>query len=131
MDNIEEKYFLTRGKAILLAFLLIIILVIVLIVNFTGKNSIKKYKDFELELKSAAENYVIIKDVDIEEGEEIRISKKKLDELNLIYDELKNKCDAYVIISNEKNIATNEYELEYLPYIKCGRRYITSNYSEY
>ncbi|MBQ9023603.1 MAG: hypothetical protein IJ105_00100 [Bacilli bacterium] len=131
MDNMDEKYFLTRGKAILFGLILIIILGIILFIKFGGANSVKKYKDFESELKSAAENYVIIKNIKIANGEEIRISKSKLIDSKLIYNDLKDKCSAYVIVSNEKNIEINKYEIEYLPYIKCGRRYITSNYSEY
>lgn len=131
MDNMEEKYFLTRGKAILFGLILVIILVIILFIKIQGKNSTDKYKTFESELKSAAENYVIIKNLVIEDGEEIRISKKKLTDSNLIYNELKNKCSGYVIVSSEKNIATDEYEINYLPYIKCSNRYMTSNYSEY
>ena len=62
---------------------------------------------------------------------EIKVTKKTLNDSNLIYNDLKNKCDAYVIISSEKNIATEDYEIMYLPYIKCSWRYMTSNYSEY
>ena len=127
----EEKYFLTRGKAILFGFILLIVILVFIFIKMGKNNSVDKYKEFESELKSAAENYVIIRNLYIEDGEEIRISKKRLMDSNLIYNELKDKCDAYVIISSEKNIATDEYEVSYLPYIKCGKRYITSNYSEY
>lgn len=131
MDNMEEKYFLTRGKAILFGVLLIVIIVVIAIIKGAQNNSDKKYKDFELELKSAAENYVIITNLSVDEGEEIRINKKKLNDFNLIYNELKNKCEGYVIVTNEKNLSTDEYELTYLPYIRCSDKYITSNYSEY
>ena len=131
MDNMEEKYFLTRGKAILFGLLIIIVIIIFIVLKVTSTNSKSKYKEFESELKSAAENYYIIRSLDIDDGEEIKISKKTLENSNLIYNELKDKCDGYVVISSEKNIALNEYEISYLPYIKCGNKYMTSNYSEY
>ena len=131
MDNMEEKVFLTRGKAILFSIVVLIIIIVVIVIKINQQNSTQKYKEFEAELKSAAENYYIINDLEILDGEEIRISKKKLIDSNLIYNDLKDKCDAYVIISNEKNIETDNYEILYLPYIKCGTKYITSNYSAY
>ena len=131
MDNMEEKYFLTRGKVNLFGFILLIVILIIIFIKIGKNNSVDKYKTFESDLKSAAENYVIIRNVDIEDGEEIRIPMKRLIDSNLLYNELKDKCDAYVIVSSEKNIATDEYETNYLPYIKCGQRYMTSNYSEY
>lgn len=131
MDNIEEKYFLTRGKTILFGLIILAVIIVIIIIKSTQSNSNKKYYDFETELKNAAENYVIITNLSIDEGEEIRISKKKLINHNLIYNELKDKCSGYVMISNEKNLSTEEYELTYIPYIKCGDKYITQNYSEY
>ena len=131
INDVEEKYFLTRGKAILFGLILIVVFVVILVIKIGNKKQIEEYKSFEDEVKSAAENYVVIKNIDVDDGEEIRISKKKLISSNLIYNELRNECSFYVIVSSEKNIVTNKYEISFLPYIKCGRKYMTSNYSEY
>lgn len=131
MDNFEEKYFLTRGKAILAGLILIIVIIAVIVVKLGEKNSISKYKDFELELKSAAENYAQIMDIDIDDGEEKRIWMSDILKIYSTDNELKDKCRGYVIMSSEKDISTEEYEIIYRTYIKCSNKYITSNYSEY
>ena len=131
INDVEEKYFLTRGKAILFGLILIIVLVIILIIKFGAKKQLEEYKSFENEIKAAAENYIAIKNVDIDDGEEIRISKGKLMSSNLIYNELRDKCSFYAVVLSEKNIVTNKYEISFSSYIKCGRKYMTSNYSEY
>lgn len=131
INDVEEKYFLTRGKAILFGLILIVVFVVILVIKIGNKKQIEEYKNFEDEVKAAAENYVAIKNVNIDDGEEIRISKGKLMSSNLIYNELRNNCSFYVIVLSEKNIVTNKYEISFLPYIKCGNKYMTSNYSEY
>ena len=131
INDVEEKYFLTRGKAILFGLILIIVFTIILIIKIGSKKQLEEYKNFENEVKAAAENYVAIKNINIDDGEEIRISKGKLMSSNLIYNELRNNCSFYVIVLSEKNIVTNKYEISFLPYIKCGNKYMTSNYSEY
>ena len=130
MDNIEEKYFLTRGKAILFGFLLIVFFIVILSIKGCGRSTTNDFKAFENELKSAAENYFIIVNEELDNGREKRISLESLKKMNLVYNELKDKCDAYVIVSSEKNISTNEYEIYYRPYIKCSN-YVTVGYSEY
>lgn len=131
MDNIEEKYFLTRGRAILFLLILIIILIIYLVIKAGEKNLLQRYKDFELEMKNAAINYVQIKNIRIDEGEEITLKLKNLTDMNLVQGDLKNECSGYVIVSNEKNIEINKYELNYNSYIKCSNKYMTTNYSDY
>lgn len=131
MDNIEEKYFLTRGKAILAGLILIIFMVILIAIKTGGKNAEAKYKDFENELKVAAENYVDITEVEIDDGEEKRLKMKDILKVYSTDNELKDKCSGYVIMSSDKDISTEEYEITYRAYIKCGNKYITSNYSEY
>ncbi len=131
MDNIEEKYFFTRGKVILFAFLLIVLLIVIFSIKGCGNSSTNEYKSFEEELKSAAENYFIIVDDVIEDGKEVRISLDRLKGMNLVFNELKNTCSGYVIVSSEKDISTDTYDIYYRPYIKCGNKYITPNYSEY
>ena len=60
------------------------------------------------------------------------ILKLRLDFNNHIRDNyLKDKCEGYVIITNEENLSSEKYELVYNAYIKCGKKYITANYSEY
>ena len=130
MDNIEEKYFLTRGKVILFSLAIIIIIIIIMIIKNSGSSSLEEYHEFETELASAAENYFIINEIEIDDGREERVSLNSLDQMNLIYNELKNKCSGYVIVSSEKDIYSNLYEIYYRPYIKCPK-YITANYSEY
>lgn len=131
MDNIEEKYFFTRGKAILLLFIIIVVFTIFIVVKITGTSFESKYKIFESELKAAGENYAIINSIRIKNGEEYKIKLEKLIEMNLVYNDLKDKCNGYVIMASEKNIETNSYKIVYRPYIKCSTKYTTLNYSEY
>ena len=90
-----------------------------------------KYKDFEKELVTGAQNYYVIKNLDIDEGEEKKITLKTLSSSNLVYSDLKDKCDGYVIITNEEDFSSDKYVLVYNAYIKCGKKYMTANYSEY
>ncbi len=122
---------LTRGNLILI--ILIIIIIISLIIGFyTMKNkNTKKYKAFETELKTAAENYYIIKGLGLKNGEEKKITLTALKKQKLVSNELKDKCAGYVIASSERDNYTNEYDIYYYPYIKCDNKYISPNYSEY
>ena len=131
MDNFEEKYFLTRGKAILFGLILLIVIVVLIVFKVKQLNSENKYKEFEDELVAAAENYAAIKGINLEEGEQIKITKKVLIKNKLIYNDLKNKCDAYVIISSEDEYDNDEYNIFYRSYIKCGDKYYTPNYDFY
>ena len=130
MKYIEEKPFLTRGKAILFGIILITIIVLLFIFFNKGKSYNKNYINFEKEIETAAENYVIINDISLKIGEEKRVSLKELDNNNLLFNKLRKKCKGYVVIYNEKNKATNEYKLIYNGYISCDG-YRTVNYSEY
>lgn len=127
----EEKNFLTRGKVLLIAIVLIIILIIFISLKVVKNSSLKKYNIFENELAVAAENYYEIKNIEIDEGEEKKVTINQLSKMNLIYNELADKCNGYVIIASEEDISTEEYEIVYRPYIKCGKKYMTANYSEY
>lgn len=126
----EEKYFLTRGKAILFGLILIIVLIVYIIVKTNENNSVKKYKDFEKELVTGARNYTDIKSVYLENGEEKKIDMKDILKVYMTDNKLKSKCKGYVIISSEKNIVSSNYQTIYRAYINCGK-YITTNYSEY
>ena len=127
----NNKGVITRGMAILAALILIIIIGIIIAVNVGKSTNVNKYKDFEKELVTGAQNYYEIKNLDIDEGEEKKISLKTLSDSNLVYSDLKDKCDGYVIITNEEDFSTEKYKLNYNAYIKCGRKYMTANYSEY
>lgn len=127
----NNKGVITRGMAILVALILIIIIGIIIAVNVGKSTNVNKYKDFEKELVTGAQNYYEIKNLDIDEGEEKKISLKTLSDSNLVYSDLKDKCSGYVIITNEEDFSTEKYKLNYNAYIKCGRKYMTANYSEY
>lgn len=111
--------------------IVIVIVIVVIVIKVAGNNSVTKYKDFEKELSIAAENYYDIKNMSLDDGEEKKISISELKKMNLVYNEYLNKCTGYVIISSEEDISTEEYEITYRPYIKCGNKYMTANYSEY
>lgn len=115
----------------LASIIIIIIIAVVIIIKVSSNNSVNKYKDFEKELSIAAENYYAIKNIELDDGEEKKISISELSKMNLVYNEYSNKCNGYVIISSEEDISTEEYETVYRPYIKCGNKYMTANYSEY
>ena len=125
----NNKGVITRGMAILAALILIIIIGIIIAVNVGKSTNVNKYKDFEKELVTGAQNYYEIKNLDIDEGEEKKISLKTLSDSNLVYSDLKDKCSGYVIITNEEDFSTEKYKLNYNAYIKCGRKYMTANYS--
>ena len=131
MKIMNNKGVITRGMAILAALILIIIIGIIIAVNIGKSTNVNKYKDFEKELVTGAQNYYEIKNLDIDEGEEKKISLKTLSDSNLVYSDLKDKCSGYVIITNEEDFSTEKYKLNYNAYIKCGRKYMTANYSEY
>lgn len=127
----KETKTLTRGMVLLFGTIVLVILIGFISLKILKNSSVKKYRTFENELIVAAENYYEIKNVDIDDGEEKKITIKQLSDMNLVYNELANKCDGYVVIASEENISTEEYEIVYRPYIKCGKKYMTSNYSEY
>lgn len=131
MDTVQEKYFLTRGKAILAGLILITVIIVFIVIKTGGARSVEKYKDFENELKAAAESYYDINSIDIEDGEIKRLSMNEVLKVYATDNELKDKCVGYVVLSSEKDIASDDYNIVFRPYIKCGRRYMTSNYSEY
>lgn len=127
----NNKGVITRGMAILAALILIIIIGIIIAINVGKSTNVNKYKEFEKELVTGAQNYYAIKNLDIDEGEERKISLKNLSDSNLVYSDLKDKCSGYVIITNEEDFSSEKYKLNYNAYIKCGRKYMTANYSEY
>ena len=107
----QEKKFLTRGTVLLIGILIVIILIVFISFKIVKNTSVKKYNTFEDELISAAENYYAIKDIEIDDGEEKKITISELSKMNLVYNELASKCDGYVIIASEEDISTEEYEI--------------------
>ena len=139
MDTVQEKYFLTRGKAILAGLILITVIIVFIVIKTGGARSVEKYKDFENELKAAAESYYDINSIDIEDGEIKRLSMNKKytgAELLRKYREAETSSFRYkweLLDEIERFVHDfyDDYNIVFRPYIKCGRRYMTSNYSEY
>lgn len=130
MKREREKH-ITRLH-IILFFLVIIIGVSIYIGVNIGKNkNIDNYKEFEKELVNASELYYKLNNIELEDGFEKKVNIKKLDEQGLIQNELITKCKGYVIMSSERDIYSEEYIIEHIAYIKCGKRYTSVNYSEY
>ena len=126
----EEKYFLTRGKAILFGLILVAGLIIYIVIKVGESNSVTRYKNFENELVTAAMNYVDINNIYLENGEEKRLNMNDILRVYSTDNKLKTKCKGYVMMSSEKDIVSSNYQIMYRAYINCGN-YITSNYSEY
>ena len=127
----EKTKFLTRGKVLLFGIIILVIIIIFISFKLLKNSSIKRYQAFEDELVIAARNFYEINNIDIDDGEEKRITIKQLSDMNLVFNNLVDKCDGYIIIASEEDISTEEYEIVYRPYIKCGKKYMTANYSEY
>lgn len=128
MDSLR---WLTRGRVILVIGIVFVIIIGIITFNVAKDKKIKKYKEFEEEIKIEAKNYFEIKNMDIDDGEEIKISLDELKKQKLISNELQNKCKGYAIIVSDRDIYNDEYEIQYNAYIKCGNKYQTANYSEY
>ena len=60
---------LTRGRLILIAGTILVIIIGIITFNTVKNKNIKKYKDFEEEIKIEAKNYFEIKNMDIDDGE--------------------------------------------------------------
>lgn len=127
----ERVKHITRLHIILFFLVIIIGLIIYIVVKIKLNNSDVKYKKFEKEIVTASEIYYSINDIELENGYEKRININKLNKTGLLQNDLLKKCKGYVVISSEKDIYTDEYEIIHRPYIKCGNKYTTINYSEY
>ncbi len=127
----KDRFVLTRGMLLLIIIVLIIIIGSIIGISISKSNSVERYKEFEEELESNAENYLNIKNLELEEGEERKVTLSSLKKQGLVTNKLAEKCTGYVIISNEINIENDQYELIYNSYIKCKNKYTTNNYSQY
>lgn len=129
MKRDREKH-ITRLHIILFCLFLTIALTLFLTIRHS-LTSDKKYKDFEQVLKDGSVIYYKINKMDVNEDDEEIVDIKKLDEQGLLSDNsLMKKCKGYIIFSNEQNYNTDKYEINYKPYIDCGKKYSTINYSE-
>lgn len=130
MKREREKH-ITRLHIIL--FFLVIITGVSIYLGITIKmnNDTTKYKEFESELVTASKIYYRLNQMSVSDGDEKRINMKKLVNQGLIQNDLTSKCKGYVLITSERDIYTDEYELIHRAYIKCDNRYTTVNYSEY
>lgn len=127
----RDRFVLTRGRLILIILLLVIIIGIVIGINAVKNNNKSKYKEFEEQLEAAGETYYINNNLSVKQGEERRVTLSELKKQDLVGNDLKDKCDGYILIKNEKDYVTNEYDLVYEANIKCGKKYTTSTYTEY
>lgn len=127
----KDRFVLTRGMLLLIIIVLMIIIGSIIGISISKSNSVERYKEFEEELESNAENYLNIKNLELEEGEERKVTLSSLKKQGLVTNKLAEKCNGYVIISNEINIENDQYELIYNAYIKCKNKYTTNNYSQY
>ncbi len=125
----REKH-ITRLHIILFFLVLIIGLSIFFGIRVKSKNSSKEYKKYESRMIDGAKNYVQIEGLTLEEGEEERIELKVLMNKHLVYD-IPSECKGYVLVNYEENYETEELEMQYSAYLKCGKKYTSVNYSEY
>lgn len=129
MKREREKH-ITRLHIILFFLVITIGLTTFFIVRHKINNSVDKYKKFEKDLVTASKIYYKLKEIEIDDGYEKRVNIKTINNEGLIQNELINKCKGYVIMSSERDIYTDEYEIEHRAYIKCGKNYTTVNYFE-
>ena len=130
MKREREKH-ITRLHIILFFLFIFICLFIYVGINISKRKSVTKYKEFENELVNASELYYQITNIDLEDGYEKKINIKRLNKQGLLQNDLVNKCKGYVIISSEKDIYSEDFEVIHRAYIKCSNKYTTTNYSEY
>lgn len=115
-----EMFLLTGG--LLIALLVAIFFISKLYGSFNSTISNQSYFDLETKLESAAKEYIIDNDIQIDG--EFRVSYETLKENNKIdnlYDKDNKSCTGYVIITRIDNI--NNYQ----GYISCPK-YISNNY---
>ena len=115
-----EMFLLTGG--LLIALLVAIFFISKLYGSFNSTISNQNYFDLETKLESAAKEYVLDNDIQIDG--EFRVSYETLKENNKIdnlYDKDNKSCTGYVIITRVDNI--NNYQ----GYISCPN-YISNNY---
>lgn len=129
MKREREKH-ITRLHIILFFLVLIIGFSTFFIVKGKMNQRTEKYKKFEKDIVTASKIYYKLNDITVKDGYEKRINIKKIAKEGLIQNELIDECKGYVILSSERDMYTDEYEIEHRAYIKCGKSYTTVNYFE-
>lgn len=129
MKREREKH-ITRLHIILFFLVLIIGFSTFFIVKGKMNQRTEKYKKFEKDIVTASKIYYKLNDITVKDGYEKRINIKKIAKEGLIQNELIDECKGYVILSSERDMYTDEYEIEHRAYIKCGKNYTTVNYFE-
>jgi uncharacterized ion transporter superfamily protein YfcC len=129
MKREREKH-ITRLHIILFFLVVIIGLTTFFIVRGKINKRTDKYKKFEKDIVTASKIYYKLNDITVKDGYEKRINIKKIAKEGLIQNELIDECKGYVILSSERDMYTDEYEIEHRAYIKCGKNYTTVNYFE-
>ena len=129
MKREREKH-ITRLHIILFFLVVIIGLTTFFIVRGKINKRTDKYKTFEKDIVTASKIYCKLKSIKVKDGYEKRVNIKKIAKEGLIQNELIEDCKGYVIMSSERDMYTDEYEIEHRAYIKCGKNYTTVNYFE-
>jgi uncharacterized ion transporter superfamily protein YfcC len=129
MKREREKH-ITRLHIILFFLVVIIGLTTFFIVRGKINKRTDKYKTFEKDIVTASKIYYKLKSIKVKDGYEKRVNIKKIAKEGLIQNELIEDCKGYVIMSSERDMYTDEYEIEHRAYIKCGKNYTTVNYFE-
>ena len=131
MKREREKH-ITRLHIILFFFVLIVGLIVFFVVKGKINNSSVMYNEYEKEIVQASKNYYKINDLDLDEGYEKKVDITTLYEDGLLYNEKKKKkCKGYSIIYNEGSFSSDDPEISYTAYIKCGNKYKTGGYDQY
>lgn len=128
MKRKREKH-ITRLHIILFFLVIIVGLSIYLGITIKINNDINKYKSYEERIVKASKTYYKINQLSISEGYEKRLNISKLIDQGLV-DSI-DECKGYVLITSEKDLYSDDYNIEHRAYIKCGKKYATINYSEY
>lgn len=123
MSKIKQ---ITRGQVLLVLLIILIISGTYFGIHLAANNSVDEYKNFENDLVLAAQSYIELEEITIMEDSEEVVYLRDIKQS--ISNDLKEKCTGYVYVSNQENIETEEYELIYEPYIKCGNKYTTPGY---
>ena len=121
----REKH-ITRLHIILFFLVLIIGVSIFIGIRSKHKEVNNNYKKYEERMVETAPIYIKLNDIDIEDGEQLII---ELEDIKPYLYEIPDECDGYVVALSEENNETEEFEINYTAYLKCGK-YKTKNYSE-
>ena len=126
MKREREKH-ITRLHLILIGLVLIAGIITLVVVNVKKNNRIARYKKLENDLAIATKYYCKNNKIEVEKGTEKTIKMKTLIENGYLQDELTKECTGYTTVGNYRD-GSGVYEIDYIPYIKCGKTYKTEGY---